>query len=222
MSGNVRVVIKTASVEDRRSSSVHSDYSEDGFLDTDTEDGGGLDDVNGRQKSAGSMSLFMLGRTYRWVSRAKVAAWFKQAFGAPMTPKIIPSTPGGHKKRTPSIHKMREMRNAAIHGQKRAKIFYHLTPRNTPLTLEPDTANMFREESLDDPEPDGAKELVVEVKKMTKWMRSASGVFEEKYLNLLHAKLLDDAMKCQAEIGAPISKARSTGDLYKRFSVEEN
>ncbi len=28
----------------------------------------------------GSMSLFMLGKTYHWVSKAKIAAWFRIAF----------------------------------------------------------------------------------------------------------------------------------------------
>ncbi len=216
MSNNIKVAIANQEDEDfskvgedeeemRSSSGVSEGYSEDDF-DADVETGS-EDNRKESNGGGGAMSLFMLGRTYRWVSRAKVAAWFRQAFagggGGSETPKPKLKTPGS--KRSPSIFKMREMRNLALDDQKRPKVFYHLTPRQPghTLTLEQNINSMFRADSVDSGdveievsnEEEEEKKPRVKPTKVTKWMRRASGVFEDEYIEQLHAKLIEDAKK---------------------------
>ena len=81
-------------------------------------------------------SIFILGRIYRWLSRAKVAAWFRSAFFSSSSDSSSNST--NNNRRAMSVHKMREIRNHTGCGGPKPKIFYVLPKRDTQLTLEDD------------------------------------------------------------------------------------
>ena len=81
-------------------------------------------------------SIFILGRIYRWLSRAKVAAWFRSAFFSSSSDSSSNST--NNNRRAMSVRKMREIRNHTSCGGPKPKIFYVLPKRDTQLTLEDD------------------------------------------------------------------------------------
>ena len=135
----------------------------------------------------------MLGKTYRWISRAKVAAWFREAFSL--------GTSDNKHGESPSVEKMREIRKSSMApGSPQPKIFYILPRRDEMLTLEQDLKGHYNAEE-ESSHLDAAKE--VHPNQVTKWMRTASGVFKEEYLEQCHAKLLEEAVKSTTNSACP-------------------
>ena len=86
-------------------------------------------------------SIFILGRIYKWLFRAKIGAWFRMCGNTMgISTDVNSLSVKTNRERAMSIASTREMRNL-IPGTcvpKHAKIFYILPKRDTQLTLEED------------------------------------------------------------------------------------
>ena len=99
-------------------------------------------DSESEENRRAAMSLFTLGKTYRWISRARVVAWFRTAFE--IKGSSNPTEEPVAKDRLVPLHEMREMRKASMRNENRPKIFYILPKRDEALTLEKRSKSMIR------------------------------------------------------------------------------
>ena len=86
-----------------------------------------VDDYEVTHEPNKGMTLFMLGKTYRWVTRAKVQSWFSQAFSMSARKE---------KRGSISLYLARPKDREQELGKGVAKVFYQLPQRKDPLSME--------------------------------------------------------------------------------------
>ena len=132
---------------------------------------------NSKEEPKASMSIFTLGKTYRWISRARILAWFRSAFSS----------------KSAESREQAEMKNKNEneHKEHKPKIFYILPRRHELLTLERRLKRTFSKEE----ETDESQISYGNPDEIKTWIRKSSGAYEEKYLDQYNDKLMLDATK---------------------------